>query len=594
MSPCSPPPPAPAPRRVLCGSSLVAPLLLSSFLPLPPGREEREDTGACAAAHVHSRQAKADVGGAGDAHAHFSRPHARSRFQLQPDMSSSSTASAASSAAASPRSLALRARAASRALQSLGYPARQTVLRALAAALTDEGNAKRILEANTRDVAAATAAASKSSSAAAAPGTAASSASSSSASPSLSASSLARLQLSRSKLSTLSAGLLQLAEPRFVPDPINRLLKQTLLADQLVLQQRTVPLGVLLVIFESRPDVLPQLVGLAVLSGNGLLLKGGSESAHTLAALYSLFCGVITASTGGLVQGSELVVLVSGRSAVGEYLSLDDCVDLVIPRGGASLVSFVKAATRIPVLAHADGVCHVYLDRDYGGPDNLANFIDIARDAKVDYPAACNAMETLLVHEQLLQDAGLPGTGDASAMHSVVRVMREAGVTLKLGPRALQHARSSTAGAGTSPSPFLGLSPAESLHTEYGDLTCCVDIVPSMAAAITHIHANGSSHTECILTSNSATADEFLNTVDAACVFHNTSTRFADGFRMGLGAEVGISTSRIHARGPVGVEGLCSTKWSLRSGKKEGQTVEPFQKGKAKFINKQMDITAKL
>jgi len=237
------------------------------------------------------------------------------------------------------------------------------------------------------------------------------------------------------------------------------------------------------------------------------------------------------------------------------------------------------------VLAHADGVVHVYLDREYGGTeDNLAAMIHIAVDAKVDYPAACNAMETLLIHEELLTHPGLmhataatstaaqPASSsssssarDASAVHSAVRILRAAGVTLKLGPRALAHAQQHGAA-----SPFHGLSAAASLHTEYGDLTACIELVASVAAAIAHIHAYGSSHTECILTSNPATAEYFLDSVDAACVFHNVSTRFADGYRMGLGAEVGISTSRIHARGPVGVEGLCSTKWQMRTTKNAG------------------------
>ena len=506
-----------------------------------------------------------------------------SRSPVIPSIMSSPDPSATTDSA---RSLALNAREASRTLKRLGYPARQAVLRALAAALVEPRNMKEILEANEKDVEAATAA----SAVAPSPASAAASSSSSSAAsaaPKLSAASLARLSLSPSKLRTLSSGLLQLADPTFVSDPVNRLLKETLVAEELVLQQRSVPLGVLLVIFESRPDVLPQLVGLAVLSSNGLLLKGGSESRHTLAKVYELATRAITDATQGAVRGEHLVSLLSGRSAVPALLALDDCVDLVIPRGGASLVSFVKSHTRIPVLAHADGVCHAYLDAEYGGVSNLANMIDLVRDAKCDYPAACNALETLLVHEGLLQQPGLEG--DASAVHSIVRRLKAAGVTLKLGPRAVAHAA-----AAPSSSPFAGLTPAASLHTEYGDLTLCIELVSSLDAAITHIHAWGSSHTELILTSNSRTAERFLDEVDAACVFHNASTRFADGFRMGLGAEVGISTSRIHARGPVGVEGLCSTKWSLRSGRPQGQMVEPFQKGESKFIHKQVQIHARL
>jgi len=220
------------------------------------------------------------------------------------------------------RTLALQARAASRTLKSLGYAARQAVLIALAESLTTPTNVESILAANARDVTLAQ---------------------QRDATTKLTPAALARLTLTTSKLHILATGLHQLADPSFVPDPVNRLLKQTLVAEDLVLQQRTVPLGVLLVIFESRPDVLPQLVGLAVLSSNGLLLKGGSETQHTLAQLYSLAADAITTATGGRVQGKELVSLIEGRAGVGALLALDDCVDLVIPRGGASLVSFVAA-----------------------------------------------------------------------------------------------------------------------------------------------------------------------------------------------------------------------------------------------------------
>ena len=503
---------------------------------------------------------------------------------------SSSAAAAAADGESASRALALNARAASRTLKSLGYPVRRAVLRALAAALVEPANVDTILAANAEDLSAARAAAASSSDASATVG-----------SGKLSASSLARLELTASKLATLSAGLAQLADPRFVADPVDRLLKETLVAEGLVLQQRTVPLGVLLVIFESRPDVLPQLVGLAALSSNGLLLKGGSESSRTLAALHALATRAITTATDGRVNGEHLVALVSGRSAVGALLALDDCIDLVIPRGGAALVAFVKANTRIPVLGHADGVCHVYLDDE---PGDLAAKCALIVDAKTDYPAACNAMETLLLHEALLTQPGLPASDAAaaavaaleqapaplpSAVHYALATLRAAGVTMLLGPAAVAH-RDRFGSA----SPFAGLAPADSLHMEYGDLTCCVELVSSLEAAVAHIHAHGSGHTEVILSSNRAHVQTFIDTVDSACVFANASSRFADGFRMGLGAEVGISTSRIHARGPVGVDGLCTTKWTMRSDRPQGHPVKPFNSGKEKFIHKQMDIAASL
>jgi gamma-glutamyl phosphate reductase len=332
--------------------------------------------------------------------------------------------------------------------------------------------------------------------------------------------------------------------------------------------------------------VLPQLAGLAVLSANGLLLKGGSESQHTLTVLHQLLTRAITEATGGKVDGRSLVCLVQDRSAVSALLPLDDCIDLCIPRGGSGLVNFVRSHTRIPMLAHADGVTHVYWDAESGGAASLPDMIRIVLDAKTDYPAACNAMETLLVHEALLLQPGLQE--DANAVDSMLAALQSNGVTLLAGPRAITHARQHPS------SPFRGLQPAASLHTEYGDLRCCVELVSSAAMAVAHIHAYGSGHTESILTSQHATAEWFLKSVDSACVFHNCSTRFADGQRMGLGAEVGISTARVHARGPVGVEGLCSTKWQLRSSRSQGHTAKPFNEGSETYIHKQVDIGSKL
>jgi len=220
-------------------------------------------------------------------------------------------------------------------------------------------------------------------------------------------------------------------------------------------------------------------------------------------------------------------------------LALDDVIDLVIPRGSNQLVQYIKANTRIPVLGHADGVCHVYVDASA----SAADAIKIAVDAKTDYPSACNAMETLLVHKDTIS------SGVAA---QILMALRAAGVKCLGGPQAMK----------------LGLcdTKAAELKCEYGDLTCLVEIVESMDEAIDWIHKYGSGHTESIVCSpESAVGEEFLRRVDAACVFQNCSNRFADGFRFGLGAEVGISTGRIHARGPVGVEGLLTTKWQLRS-----------------------------
>jgi len=220
-------------------------------------------------------------------------------------------------------------------------------------------------------------------------------------------------------------------------------------------------------------------------------------------------------------------------------LSLDDVIDLVIPRGSNALVSYIKANTRIPVLGHADGVCHVYVDSSAAAGAAAT----IAVDAKTDYPSACNAMETLLLHKD---------TVDNGTAFKTLTALRAAGVKCLGGPSAMK----------------LGLcdTPAAEMKCEYGDLTCMVEIVDGVQQAIDWIHQYGSGHTETIVCDeNNPVGEEFLRSVDAACVFKNCSTRFADGFRFGLGAEVGISTGRIHARGPVGVEGLLTTKWQLRS-----------------------------
>ncbi|KAK6126104.1 hypothetical protein DH2020_040218 [Rehmannia glutinosa] len=264
-------------------------------------------------------------------------------------------------------------------------------------------------------------------------------------------------------------------------EPIGRILKKTELAEGLILEKTTCPLGVLLIIFESRPDALVQIASLAIRSGNGLLLKGGKEARRTNAILHKL----------------------------------DDVIDLVIPRGSNRLVSQIKSSTKIPVLGHSDGICHVYVDKSA----NMDMAKQIVMDSKLDYPAACNAMETLLIHQDLSGSEGL---------QDLVLELSHAGVTLYGGPRASSQ---------------LNISEAKSFHHEYN---------------------SRAGHTECIVTEDEETAEYFLHQVDSAAVFHNVSTRFCDGMRFGLGAEVGISTSKIHARGPVGLEGLLTTKWVLR------------------------------
>mmetsp|Transcript_32472 Transcript_32472/g.65797 ORF Transcript_32472/g.65797 Transcript_32472/m.65797 type:complete len:514 (+) Transcript_32472:121-1662(+) len=406
------------------------------------------------------------------------------------------------------RNSATAARDEARKLQALSYGERQVVLNSVADALIERK--AELLEANAIDLAAAER-------------------------NSVGLPLVRRLKLTDEKLSTLAAGIRQIAEQ---PDPLGVVKSKRELADGLELSLTTVPIGVLMIIFESRPDSLPQISALALASGNGLLLKGGKEAANSNAALHKVIGDAVEAGSGGKIK-RDIIALVTSRGQVADMLALDDVIDLVIPRGSNALVSYIKANTRIPVLGHADGVCHVYVDAS-ADADSASK---IAVDAKTDYPSACNAMETLLLHKDTIKNG--------VAMMTLMR-LRTAGVRCLGGPKAMKSGLCDIA--------------AKEMKCEYGDLTCMVELVENVDEAIDWIHKYGSGHTETIVCSeDNDVGEEFLRKVDAACVFKNASTRFADGYRFGLGAEVGISTGRIHARGPVGVEGLLTTKWQLRS-----------------------------
>ncbi|XP_011651883.1 delta-1-pyrroline-5-carboxylate synthase isoform X2 [Cucumis sativus] len=401
----------------------------------------------------------------------------------------------------SAREMAISARESSRRLQALKSEDRRKILMDVADALEDNEN--MILAENSADIKAAEEAGYEK--------------------PLIS-----RLALKPGKVKLLANSVRKLAD---MEEPIGRILKRSELARDLVLESVSCSLGVLLVVFESRPDALVQIASLAIRSGNGLLLKGGKEARRSNAALHK----VITSAIPDTV-GEKLIGLVTSREEIPDLLKLDNVIDLVIPRGSNKLVSQIKESTKIPVLGHSDGICHVYVDKSA----DIEMAKRIVSDAKVDYPAACNAMETLLVHEDLANNGGLI---------KLITELRKEGVTLYGGKRA---------------SELLKINEAHSFHHEYNSLTCTVEIVDDVFAAIDHINEHGSSHTDCIITEDQKVAEIFLNQVDSAAVFHNASTRFCDGARFGLGAEVGISTSRIHARGPVGVEGLLTTRWILR------------------------------
>lgn len=350
-----------------------------------------------------------------------------------------------------------------------------------------------------------------------------------------------RLKLDSAKLTQLIQGIREVAQ---LPDPVGKILAKTQLDVGLILEKVTVPLGVVAVIFESRPDVLPQILSLALKSGNAAVLKGGKEAFHSNRAFFSLIeplaqrCPWLPA---GWLQ------LLDSREAVQEMLAYPQYVDLVIPRGSNQLVQSVMASTKIPVMGHADGVCHMYVHESA----DLAMAIPLVVDAKSQYPAACNALETLLLDSAIAE-----------------RFLKEFIPAADVAGLILKGCEQTRAFVPT-------MTPADEFdwRTEYGDLTLAIKIVPNVEAAMGHINRYGSHHTDSIVATDVPVMELFLNTVDSACVFSNASTRFADGFRFGLGAEVGISTAKTHARGPVGLEGLVIYKYKLRGA---GQVVGEY------------------
>jgi glutamate-5-semialdehyde dehydrogenase len=359
-----------------------------------------------------------------------------------------------------------------------------------------------------------------------------------------------RLRLTDKKIAEMTRSMLAVAE---LPDPTGSVLQRTELDANLVLEKVTCPLGVLAIIFEARPDAVTQISALGLKSANAVILKAGREVERTAFALVKIIRQALTKCE----LPEDAVALVTGRESVQQLLGMSDIVDMVIPRGSKQLVEFVQANTRIPVLGHAEGVCHIYVDAA-ADPDMALAIID---DSKTDYPAACNAAETVLVDEEIAASF-LPRLAERLRLRQVVL-------------RGCEKTRAILAGQ-----PIEAVAEGE-WHTEYSDLVLAVRVVNSMDEAIAHIHTYGSAHTETIVTQDSNAAESFLAQVDAAGVFHNASTRFADGYRYGFGAEVGISTSKLHARGPVGLEGLTTYKYVLRgtgqlAGNYQGPYAKPF------------------
>ncbi len=337
----------------------------------------------------------------------------------------------------------------------------------------------------------------------------------------------ARLKLGESKLQSAIAGIRDLVK---LADPVGTVQIHRELDEGLVLKRVTCPLGVLGIIFEARPEALIQITSLAIKSGNGVILKGGKEAIKSCQALVK----VIHEALAETKVDPDAVQLLTTREEIKQLLDLDQYVDLIIPRGSNSFVRYVQDNTRIPVLGHADGICHLYIDK----AAELEKAVTITLDAETHYPAACNAIETLLVHQDIASQV-LP---QISATLSNVELRGD------LATREI-----------------IPVAPVtdEDWTTEYSDLILAIKIVDSLESAIAHINHYGSKHTDAIVTEDAQAAEIFLNQVDAAGVYHNCSTRFADGFRYGFGAEVGISTQQMPPRGPVGLEGLVTYKYQI-------------------------------
>lgn len=338
-----------------------------------------------------------------------------------------------------------------------------------------------------------------------------------------------RLVLSESKLEGAITGVRDVIK---LNDPLGALSLHRELDKGLILKRVSCPLGVLGIIFEARPDALIQITSLAIKSGNGVILKGGKEAINTCTTLVK----IIHQALGNTAVNPDAVQLLTTREEIKTLLSLDEYVDLIIPRGSNEFVRYVQENTKIPVLGHADGICHLFIDEFA----NIDQAISVTVDAKTNYPSACNAIETLLIHENIAPEF----------VPAVAKALTQKNVTLKGDERvrALVHCETAT---------------EEDWLTEYSDLILSLKIVADVTEAINHINHYGSKHTDGIITENILNAETFFNEVDSAGVYHNCSTRFADGFRYGFGAEVGISTQQMPPRGPVGLEGLVTYKYQL-------------------------------
>jgi len=394
-------------------------------------------------------------------------------------------------------------------LATLNSEKKNEALEAVALAL--EKNAQKIFDANSRDLKEA---------------------------KGLSKSMLGRLKLDDNKMRDMIYGIRDIIK---LEDPVNKILEKTKLDEDLTLYKVSCPIGVIGVIFESRPDVISQISALAIKSGNAVILKGGSEAKNTNKTISDIIIETLDKIEG---YPKNAINMIYTREEAAKMLEMNKYIDLVIPRGSNALVKYIQENTKIPVLGHADGICHIYIDRFA----DKQKALDICVDAKVQYPSACNAVETLLIHK------------DVDFAPELITSLKKEEVEIDELPA--------------------------NWGVEYSDKKVSIRYVESLEEAIEHINTYGSGHTDCIITENEDNACKFMNLVDSAGVFHNVSTRFSDGFRYGFGAEVGISTNKTHARGPVGIEGLTIYKYKLVG---NGQTVSDYVLGRKTFKHEKLE-----
>ena len=362
---------------------------------------------------------------------------------------------------------------------------------------------------------------------------------------------LKRLKFDRDKLDGVIEGIHSLIK---LDDPVGQQMDAIKLDNDLILRRVRCPIGVLGIVFESRPDALVQISTLALKSGNAVLLKGGSEATNTNRVLAdTIYNAAISAD-----MPTGWMALLETRDDVKAMLAMDKYIDLVIPRGSNEFVQYIMNNTKIPVMGHADGICHVYIDE---GAD-IDKAVKVAFDSKCQYPAVCNAMETLLVHSSIAE----------TVLLRLAEEYEEANVEMRGDERTRA---------------IINCKPAseQDWETEYNDMVLSIAVVDSMEEAIEHINKYGSGHTDCIVAEDEGRSKAFMSLVDSASVFWNCSTRFADGFRYGLGAEVGISTGKIHSRGPVGLEGLTIYKWLMAG---NGHAVADFEGGGKKYLHEKL------